>query len=49
MYLPRKNSIQNLFLDIFKQQLLYAYTKNTLKDKISTQSVNISVNNNTNF
>ncbi len=32
-----------------KQELLYAYTENTLNGKISTESVYISVNNNTNF
>jgi hypothetical protein len=30
-----------------KQKLLYAYTENTLNGKISTESVYISVNNNT--
>ncbi len=31
-----------------KQKLLYAYTENTLNDEITTESVCISVNNNTN-
>ncbi len=31
-----------------KQKLLYAYTENTLNGEISTESVYISVNNNTN-
>ncbi len=31
-----------------KQKLLYVYTENTLNSKISTKSVDISVNNNAN-
>jgi hypothetical protein len=36
------------FLDLFTKKLLYAYTMNTLNGDISTKSMNISVNNNTN-
>jgi hypothetical protein len=32
-----------------KQKLLYAHTENTLNGEISTESVYISVNNNTNL
>jgi hypothetical protein len=49
IYLPTMNSFQNKFLVIFKTKLLYAYTENTLNGKISTESVYISVHNNTNL
>jgi hypothetical protein len=51
-YLPRMNSLQNLFLVIFKtKNALCVYReKNTLNGEISTESVYYtSVNNNTNF
>ncbi len=37
------------FLLSFKQKLLCAHTENTLNGEINTESVYISVNNNTNF
>jgi hypothetical protein len=48
IYLPRMNSLQNIFLVICKTKLLFVYTENKLKGEISTESVYISVNNNTN-
>ncbi len=49
-YLPRMNSLpKNFFLLSLKQKLLYAYTETTLNGEISTLSVYISVNTNTNF
>jgi hypothetical protein len=41
------NNLQQKILKIsLKQKLLYAYTENTLNGEISTESVDISVNNN---
>jgi hypothetical protein len=54
----RKNGIGGYILPLdeqftkflsLKQKLLYAYTENTLNGEISTESVYISVNNNTNL
>ena len=38
-----------IFWISLKQKLLYAHTETTLNGEISTESVYISVNNNTNF
>ncbi len=48
--LRRVNSLQYfIFWLSLKQKLLYAHTENTLNGEISTESVYISVNNNTNL
>ncbi len=52
IYLPRMNTEQfkNLIFWLsLKQKLLYAHTENMVNGEISTESVDISVNNNTNF
>ncbi len=48
IYLPRKFTKFIFWLSL-KQKLLYAYMENTLNGEISTVSVYISVNNNTNL
>jgi hypothetical protein len=48
--LPRMNSLKiKIFWLSLKQKLLYEHTENTLNDEISTESVYISVDNNTNL
>jgi hypothetical protein len=48
--LGKDEQFTNLFFwKSFKKNLLFAYTENTLNNKISPKSVFISFNNNTNF
>jgi hypothetical protein len=47
--LRRVNNLQYFFWLSLKQKLLYAYMENTLNGETSTESVYISVINNTNF